>query len=213
MLKTQCPKCHSYFNLTRAHLEAAGGKVRCGHCMAVFRVGDTGYAKVDAHALSIMSVVSRDIFVWLPISILLFLLLVGQYMWVNFDLLAGKSSWRGAYQMVCYLFDCQLPEKKDSSSYAIRPEELRVFPTNEQAETRRLYVRLTNHSYVEQALPDILITFRDVNYHVLASGYYTAAQYLPYKQRALQPDKSVDVNLTFVNPGADAVNYDLEILE
>jgi predicted Zn finger-like uncharacterized protein len=33
---TRCPKCRTTFAITRAHLEARGGLVRCGRCSSVF---------------------------------------------------------------------------------------------------------------------------------------------------------------------------------
>lgn len=35
-LQTRCPKCETRFRVTDAQLSVAGGKVRCGSCMAVF---------------------------------------------------------------------------------------------------------------------------------------------------------------------------------
>ncbi|KPQ02969.1 DUF3426 domain-containing protein [Marinobacter sp. HL-58] len=35
-LQTRCPKCETRFRVTDAQLSVAGGKVRCGNCMAVF---------------------------------------------------------------------------------------------------------------------------------------------------------------------------------
>ncbi|MDL0431197.1 DUF3426 domain-containing protein [Marinobacter sp. TBZ242] len=35
-LQTRCPKCETRFRVTDAQLGVAGGKVRCGNCMAVF---------------------------------------------------------------------------------------------------------------------------------------------------------------------------------
>ncbi|PXX93489.1 DUF3426 domain-containing protein [Marinobacter vulgaris] len=45
-LQTRCPKCETRFRVTDAQLGVAGGKVRCGNCMAVFnavehQVGDS----------------------------------------------------------------------------------------------------------------------------------------------------------------------------
>lgn len=33
---TQCPECQTVFRITRAQLDAAQGKVRCGHCQRIF---------------------------------------------------------------------------------------------------------------------------------------------------------------------------------
>lgn len=37
---TQCPACSTYFRITQAQLDAAGGKVRCGECHGVFYAPD-----------------------------------------------------------------------------------------------------------------------------------------------------------------------------
>lgn len=36
-LITQCPRCETRFRVTREQLETAGGRVRCGACLAVFQ--------------------------------------------------------------------------------------------------------------------------------------------------------------------------------
>ena len=261
--QTACPKCHSRFTFTRMHLEAAAGKVRCGHCMEVFvatehlftrakpetgqprsetlnfnasspspafavlpaaksRVNSINvqrrnrYAKAPAHqegsriAQGFRTLVIQDVFIWLPISILLVLFLIGQYMWVNFDQLAGKSSWQSAYLVMCSLFDCQLPKSKAIS--AIKSDGIKIY-TSKSAQTRTLRASLTNQTYVAQDLPDILVRFKDINDNLLASGYYTAAHYLPYQQKTLKPNKSIDISLTFVDPGEEAINYSVEVLE
>lgn len=35
-MNTQCPHCRTVFRIDQAQLEAAGGRVRCGHCRRVF---------------------------------------------------------------------------------------------------------------------------------------------------------------------------------
>ena len=259
--QTACPKCHSRFTFTRMHLEAAAGKVRCGHCMEVFvarehllakpeigraqsetlnfnasspspafavlpaaksRVNSinvqrrNGYTRAPTHqegsriAQGFRTLVIQDVFIWLPISILLVLFLIGQYMWVNFDQLAGKSSWQDAYRVMCSLFDCQLPKSKTIS--AIKSDGIKIY-TSKPAQTRTLRASLTNQTYVAQDLPDILVKFKDINDNLVASGYYTAAHYSPYQQKTLKPNKSIDISLTFVDPGEEAINYSVEVFE
>ncbi|MEJ2435946.1 MAG: DUF3426 domain-containing protein, partial [Pseudolabrys sp.] len=38
---TRCPECKTIFRVTDEQLEAAGGRVRCGHCAAIFNARDS----------------------------------------------------------------------------------------------------------------------------------------------------------------------------
>ncbi|MGR8922080.1 MAG: MJ0042-type zinc finger domain-containing protein, partial [Gammaproteobacteria bacterium] len=38
---TRCPSCQSWFRVRAEHLSAAGGRVTCGACDAVFNALDT----------------------------------------------------------------------------------------------------------------------------------------------------------------------------
>ncbi|WP_201554023.1 zinc-ribbon and DUF3426 domain-containing protein [Psychrobacter sp. 72-O-c] len=46
-IRTQCPHCHNFFNVPRAHLNRANAKGRCGHCQQVFLIND--YLVVSAN--------------------------------------------------------------------------------------------------------------------------------------------------------------------
>ncbi|WP_309043880.1 DUF3426 domain-containing protein [Marinobacter sediminicola] len=51
-LQTECPKCHTRFRVTDEQLGLAKGKVRCGHCMAVFNAIEHEIASVAQKAPS-----------------------------------------------------------------------------------------------------------------------------------------------------------------
>lgn len=40
-MRTRCPRCQTIFRITPEQLRARGGKVRCGHCQAVFNALET----------------------------------------------------------------------------------------------------------------------------------------------------------------------------
>lgn len=39
-IHTQCPNCHSLFEVTKEQLDRANGSVRCGNCLSVFQAND-----------------------------------------------------------------------------------------------------------------------------------------------------------------------------
>ena len=260
MQQTQCPSCHSNFTITSDHLQAAGGKVRCGQCLTIFQadrhilpeqnskhVPDHRYADKNAHHTSRANAYIRpeltersynsnspdspedaaikqpdqarhpdplmnDLLVWLPLSSLLLLALLAQYMWVNFSTLALQKNWQPAYQAMCYLFDCQLPQQ---TATAIQVTELKVSApqTAGTSRTRTLKATLTNKGHVRSMLPGLFISFSDINNTVLASGYYQPEQYLPYPQTEISPGKRINIHLTFLDPGVAALNYHLSVLQ
>ena len=154
----------------------------------------------------------KDLLLWLPLSSLLLLALLAQYMWVNFSTLALQKNWQPAYQSMCYLFDCQLPQQPAT---AIHVTKLTVSApqTDGTSHTRTLKATLTNKSHVRSTLPGLFISFSDINNKVLASGYYQPEQYLPYPQTKIDSGRSININLTFLDPGMEAMNYHLRVLQ
>ena len=49
---TQCPSCTTSFKVSNAQLGAAGGVVRCGACLQIFRGVDYIFDQVDARVNS-----------------------------------------------------------------------------------------------------------------------------------------------------------------
>lgn len=49
---TQCPKCQTIFEITAEHLKAAGGDVRCGHCLNVFNALENLSEEIPEHAVA-----------------------------------------------------------------------------------------------------------------------------------------------------------------
>ena len=158
-------------------------------------------------------VLIKDTIIWLPLSVILLLALLAQYMWVHFSSLALQPNWQPAYQVMCYFFDCQLPEKTNTASFYITNLLVSSPSANNNTEMKTLEATLTNKSHVTRPLPRLFISFRDINHKILASGYYDAQQYLPYQQTTLEPGKSITVYLAFLDPGTAAINYDLRLMQ
>lgn len=62
-LQTRCPKCETRFRVTDAQLSVAGGKVRCGNCMAVFNAVEhqvTGSTSSDRNEPAFPSTEKQD---------------------------------------------------------------------------------------------------------------------------------------------------------
>ncbi len=46
-MQTQCPNCHTVYQVSREQLDTAHGKVRCGHCQYIFPAAENFYSETD----------------------------------------------------------------------------------------------------------------------------------------------------------------------
>ena len=122
----ECPRCHTRFRAREDQVAAAGGRVRCGVCLALFDSGDSrstedpvaGLPGTDepADVPPASPAPSGQRYRWRQLlllwagTIVVALALVVQVFAYRFDPWASKPQLRPVYEFACGVIGCELPE-------------------------------------------------------------------------------------------------------
>ncbi|WP_444891437.1 DUF3426 domain-containing protein [Microbulbifer sp. DLAB2-AA] len=145
----------------------------------------------------------------LPALVILLLLQVGYF---QFDRLSKQQPWRKIYAVACPLFGCTLPPLRDARAIQASNLMVRSHPQLEGA----LIVDavLLNTAPYPQAFPNLLLNFSDLKNKAVASRRFSPQEYLQGELagRKLMPQGSpIHIAIEVVDPGAEAVNYEMKI--
>ncbi|WP_049723646.1 DUF3426 domain-containing protein [Gilvimarinus polysaccharolyticus] len=149
---------------------------------------------------------------WGALSLLAIVALVLQVAWLQFDRYSRIEPYRGYYQSACNLIGCQMPTLRDTSK--IRTFNLVVRQHAEHSNALMVDAIILNTAMFEQPYPALQLTFSDINNRPVASRLFTPKEYLrgELTGRTIMPsNQPVHLSLELVDPGPDAVNYNLVI--
>jgi predicted Zn finger-like uncharacterized protein len=150
---------------------------------------------------------------WIAAAVLALLCLAVQYLVFNFDSLARNADYRPTLASLCKLTGCQLPGINDAS--LIRSTNLMVRSSSTRKNTLVVDVIITNRAKFQQAFPILDLVFTDLSGKVIASRQFKPETYLAgeltgsTQMPIMQP---VHIALEIVDPGEQAVNYQLNLL-
>ena len=151
---------------------------------------------------------------WVVGSVLLALLLAGQYVVFNFDKLATDERFRPALERVCASLACELPVLEDLNK--ISSEKLVVRSHPDKSDALMVDVIITNRAKFAQPFPALELTFSDLRGKVVATQSFYPSEYLHGELRGmtLMPSKSpIHLELDIDDPGTAAINYKLTLVK
>lgn len=149
---------------------------------------------------------------WLAGSLLAILLLLIQYAVFNFQTLAQKSALRPWYGVACEFFKCELPVRKAIDNIKSANLAVRSHPTAQNA--LMIDAIIENKASFAQPFPDLELRFTDLNGRILARRRFTPEEYRKSDSLTLMPPQHpIHLSLEILDPGKNAVNYQLNILE
>lgn len=150
----------------------------------------------------------------LALGILILLLTgLGQYVYFNFDSLARHPQWRPLLEQVCQRVGCQLPVQVDVNAIVGTNLVVRSHPRVANALMVDLIIK--NKAPFEQPFPAMELDFDDINGNPVASRVFQPVEYIHDKTIDLQrmpPDVPIHLSLEIVDPGKNAVNYQVHFL-
>ena len=146
----------------------------------------------------------------LPLALFLMAALAAQYVGYNFADLQHHPRMRTLLTWWCVWGECAAPLRQDIS--ALRSDQLVVRSHPEVAEALQVSFIFRNTATFEQSFPLVELNFTDRENRPVANRVFTPEEYLP---EALQQYNTMPVNtpvqaeLVLVDPGTEAVNYNL----
>ena len=230
----RCPHCRTTFAISATALRAAHGKVRCGACLEAFDAIATLLdadppPPVRAPSLSdeVPEVLREDlvnaerarrarrrgVFFTLA-SLLLCVLLVGQYGWFQpAELLARYPRARVAMEQLCKRTGCRLAERRDPARITVLSRDVRVHPRYEGA--LRVTAQVINTAAFPQAYPRMRFALYNVNGQTIASRTFEPRQYLGRRlapRAEMAPSVPVQIVLDLLAPEEAAVSFEFRFL-
>ncbi|MFC6634450.1 DUF3426 domain-containing protein [Microbulbifer taiwanensis] len=149
---------------------------------------------------------------WGLLALLLLVGIAAQLAYFRFDSLSKQQPWRDLYASICPLLDCQLPPLEDLR--AIRTSNLVVRSHPQLAGALVVDAVLLNTAPFAQPFPSLLLNFSDLKDKPVASRRFTPREYLQGElagRKQMPSGSPVHIALEIVDPGSEAVNYELHI--
>ncbi|AQQ68931.1 hypothetical protein Mag101_15805 [Microbulbifer agarilyticus] len=149
---------------------------------------------------------------WALGSLLLMLGLAAQIAYFGFDTLSKREPWRNLYAQVCPYIGCKLPAQVDINSIHTANLVVRSHPSIPGA--LAVEAVLLNRAPFDQPFPSLQLRFTDLKNSPVASRRFSPRDYLRGElsgRRLMPAGNPVHIALDIVDPGADAVNYELRI--
>lgn len=149
---------------------------------------------------------------WGGLSVLMLMLMLGQYLAFNFNELGRTPEWRGFYSTICGAVGCTLPNPSDVTRLRGANLVVREHPTIENALVVDLL--LFNKADYEQPFPLLELGFTALDGTTVASRRFTPGEYLKGDLAGadgMPIDTPVHISLEIVNPGDQAKNYTLRL--
>lgn len=156
---------------------------------------------------------SRIQWQWIGGALGMVLLFIAQYSYFYWDDLLVSSNARPMLTSACRLMGCELPVFRDLQMVSTDQLTVRSHPDVESALIVDIIV--TNKSKWSQPFPVLQLTFFDIRSQPVASRKFFPSEYLDGELRglALMPIRSpIRLALEILDPGADAINYELNLL-
>ena len=229
MLQT-CPHCLTLINVSTEDLSENDGLLTCTHCHARFTVSKFEDLKVkpdDAVAAPMISDTARrdllessleapakqrsGLLLWGFVSLVLALLLAGQYIYFERNSLADHANLRPWLVTFCHYARCELKPIREPERIRILSREVRSHPTIKN--TLLIELELINDAAFRQPWPTLQLTFSDINGKMVARRSFTPDEYLQNNQvlkDGMPSNIPASVDLVLVDPGPKAVNFEFE---
>lgn len=136
--------------------------------------------------------------------------IAGQYLWFNRDSLSQNVRVRPILDGACAALRCELPPLVNIS--AIRSDTLVVRSHTEIANALSVNFQFRNDAPFAQPFPGLALRFMDADDSLVAQRRFAPEEYLPEGManlRLMPPGSPVQVRLDILDPGSQAVNYEL----
>ncbi len=241
-LTTGCPNCATHFRLTPGQLEAAGGLVRCGNCMTVFKARDHKVTAQSKHSeksqpmpkLQVMTeLLHREfgpqqaaitvkkpsrIFLKLVIILVGAVFLAAQYSYFFSRELSQTEAYRKPLIQFCKYSGCKVDSFRDINKLAVR--QFAIHSDSNQPGALTVELTIENLAPFDQPYPKIALQFSDMENQLVAERIFSAEQYLQdgteklaVESISIPKGKQRRVNFSLVDPGTTAINYSVELKE
>ncbi|MDX1452308.1 MAG: DUF3426 domain-containing protein, partial [Oleiphilaceae bacterium] len=144
------------------------------------------------------------------VCLALVLVLIAQASWFHYEKFAKYPHFVTVMSKACEWLKCELPELSDISKISSQNLVVRSHPTARQALI--IDTVIVNEADFAQDFPDIALYFSDINNNIVAQRRIKPEEYLTpdiLSWNEMPPEKAIHISLELMDPGKEAVNYEL----
>ncbi len=174
-------------------------------------LGGIGAAPVEMEAPEPRSTWPRKL-IWASLCVLAGATLLAQAGYFKYDELSRQQPYRAWYTKLCPAFGCILPAMNEPR--LVKAYNLVVRSHPQQSNALVIDSILLNTATFQQAFPDLILSFSDIENNTVAQRRFTPAEYLGGELAGITTMPSaqpIHVALEITDPGAEAVNYRMDI--
>ena len=146
-------------------------------------------------------------------SLLLMALLGAQYLYFHFNDAARNPTLRPWLEQACTKLGCKLPSQVDLSAIVGTNLVVRSHPYERNALVVDVIIK--NKAPFEQPFPVVQLSFEDMDGNPVASRRFQPSEYIHEKSidfQRMPPNTPIHLTLEIVDPGKNAVNYQIQFL-
>jgi predicted Zn finger-like uncharacterized protein len=222
-MQSQCPTCKAVFRVHKAQLKQADGLVRCGQCESIFNGYDHLLKNRDkaAHTPDMLkrmllggkATTPAATAGWSLMITLTALTLILQLAYVQREWLVTQKHIGNYIETVCHRLSwCTLQPNRDLSQLQLVSRNVYSHPNIENA--LMINAVITNTAPFPQPYPTLLVSMSNVRGQIVAQRYFKPSEYLQLDadQILMEHGKAVPVSVEVVDPGQDALAFELDFL-
>ncbi len=222
-MQSQCPTCKAVFRVHKQQLKQADGMVRCGQCESIFNGYDHLLKNRDkvAHTPDMLKrmLLGRKETTpaatagWSLAITLSALALILQLAYMQREWLAGQAHIGLYIETVCHRLSwCMLQPNRDLNQLQLLSRNVYSHPNIEKA--LMINAVITNTAPFSQPYPTLLVSMSNVRGQIVAQRYFKSSEYLQLNpdQILMEPGKAVPVSVEVLDPGQDALAFELDFL-
>ncbi len=217
---TQCPECHKPHPLTVDELRTSHGMMNCDVCNAVYdalellsegscdQQQDAASADIALIDQSLKQKVPDKSIYWNSGCILLLTLLLLQIYYFEADKFIQHPQFRALIEKPCAkLPDCRLPAYKNLN-------ELSVINSSFESVNQHYHFKTTiiNQAQFAQIKPAIKLSLLNFQGNEFISRIFYPKDYSKHPQALIDPDGSIDINLSIATPDSKIAGYQFELI-
>ena len=147
---------------------------------------------------------------WSLCILFLSALLLSQYAWFNRNSLSLNPVLRPSFEWVCQQLNCTLPPQINTQ--AIKSMQLVVRSHPDRPDALHIDAIIINNAQHPQPFPKLALAFTDINGRLVAHRVFRPREYLGGELTGYQQmpvGQPIRLGLEIMDPGSDAVNYQL----
>ena len=146
-------------------------------------------------------------------SLLLAFALILQLAWHYRDQVIHKELGRQLLTHLCSVFDCTVPQRRDTSKIQVEYRDLRAHP--QLSDALLLKLQMVNRAGFPQPYPKLHLSLFNDEEKLIADRIFLPAEYLPKEaagQTLMGSTQALRINLELMDPGKEVTGFKFEFL-